>query len=201
MELGSIHSGAEQRYSGINREGAAETRSQDKQNLSEDQKKQVNELQKRDREVKAHEAAHMAAGGSCVRGGATYSYQVGPDGKRYAVGGEVSIDASSASGDPQETILKMQTVKRAALAPAQPSGQDRAVASQAGAIETQARKELAQQHLGGGNGTSEKFSKNGESERTGNGKQTSVKSDIEMYNNDGKARFTQQSQNSFSVYA
>lgn len=194
MELGSIQTGSGQLYSEYNRESAKKTRTQDKQNLSEDQKNQVRELKTRDQEVKAHEAAHMAAGGSCVRGGASYSYQVGPDGKRYAVGGEVSIDASSASGDPQETIMKMQTVKRAALAPAEPSGQDRAVASQAGAIEAQARKELSQQGTSGsGIEKRERTSKNGEL--------ASVKSEIESYNNDGKARFTQQPQSNISVYA
>jgi hypothetical protein len=201
MELGavSIQTGSGQLYSGNSRESTEKTRTQDKQNLSDDQKNQVRELKRRDQEVKAHEAAHMAAGGSCVRGGATYSYQVGPDGNRYAVGGEVSIDASSASGKPQETIMKMQTVKRAALAPAQPSGQDRAVASQAGAIEAQARKELAQQRSAG-NG-SEKPVFDGKNERSENNKPVSGKSDIETYSSDGKTRSPQASQSNLSIYA
>ncbi|MBN1758980.1 MAG: hypothetical protein JW863_11710 [Chitinispirillaceae bacterium] len=109
--------------------------------LTPDEKKQVTELKKRDREVKAHEAAHMAAGGSYVRGSATYSYQSGPDGKRYAVGGEVAIDTSP-EDDPNATIRKMQTVRSAALAPANPSGQDRSVAAAASAQEAKARQEL-----------------------------------------------------------
>jgi hypothetical protein len=109
--------------------------------LNEEQKQQVNQLKKRDAEVKAHEQAHMAAGGGVVQGGASYQYARGPDGKQYAVGGEVKIDLSSEK-TPEATIRKMQQVRRAALAPAQPSGADRSVAAQASQIEAQARMEL-----------------------------------------------------------
>ena len=64
---------------------------------------------------------------------------------RYAVGGEVSIDSSPVEGDPAATITKMEQVKRAALAPAEPSGQDRSVASSAAQAEAAARMELLQQ--------------------------------------------------------
>jgi len=99
-----------------------------KKELSSEEKKQIAELKARDNEVRAHEAAHVAAGGQYIRSGASYQYQTGPDGGRYAVGGEVSIDTSAVKGDPEATIAKMQVVKRAAAAPASPSGQDRAVA-------------------------------------------------------------------------
>jgi len=124
--------------------------SADKENqLSDEEKQRVQELQTRDREVRAHEMAHVAAGGQYVRGGASFEYQTGPDGKRYAVGGEVSIDTSEVKGNPQATIVKMQVVKSAAMAPAQPSGQDRAVAAQASAKEMKARVELREQQTGG----------------------------------------------------
>lgn len=110
------------------------------QDLSNEQRQVVNDLKKRDLEVKAHEQAHMAAGGPVVQGGATYQYQTGPDGKMYAVGGEVNIDVSP-ERTPEATIRKMQQVRKAALAPAQPSGTDRAVAAQASQIEAQARME------------------------------------------------------------
>lgn len=120
---------------------ADESQSQgDRLELSESEDRQVQKLQKRDREVRAHERAHMAAGSGIVQGGASFTYQRGPDGHNYAVGGEVKIDTSSES-DPESTIRKMQQVKRAALAPAEPSGTDRAVAAQAGRIEAQARQE------------------------------------------------------------
>lgn len=103
---------------------------------------EVSKLKKRDQEVRNHEQAHMAAGGQYVRGAASYSYEVGPDGRRYAVGGEVSIDMSPVSGDPAATIRKMAAVRRAALAPADPSGQDLRVASSADAQASKARSEL-----------------------------------------------------------
>jgi len=114
------------------------------ENLSSEEKQAVNNLKRRDAEVKAHEAAHMAAGGGLVQGGASYEYQSGPDGKMYAVGGEVQIDMSAA-GSPEATVRKMQQIRRAALAPAQPSGTDRAVAAQASQIEAQARMEKNQE--------------------------------------------------------
>lgn len=116
--------------------------------LSEDEQREVQELKQRDREVKAHEMAHVAAGGQYVRGGASFEYQTGPDGKRYATGGEVSIDTTPVKGDPEQTIRKMQTVRKAALAPAQPSAQDRSVAAKATQHENKARQELAKQRGG-----------------------------------------------------
>ena len=115
--------------------------------LTEEEQKQVEELKARDTEVKAHEQAHIAAGGSYVRGGAKYDYQTGPDGKKYAVGGEVSIDTSAVEGDPQATINKAQVILKAALAPAEPSGQDKAVASQARQMMASARKELMSEKI------------------------------------------------------
>jgi len=110
--------------------------------LSDDEKAEVETLQARDREVRAHESAHKAAAGSYARGSAQFTFEDGPDGRRYAVGGEVSIDTSRVSGDPEATIRKAQTIRRAANAPAQPSGQDRSVAAQATQMESEARSEL-----------------------------------------------------------
>ena len=107
----------------------------------------INELKNRDREVRAHEAAHKAAAGSLAKGGASFSYTRGPDGKLYAVGGEVSIDTSRVAGDPQATLQKANLIRAAALAPAQPSAQDRAVAAQAGIMAAEARAELAEQRI------------------------------------------------------
>lgn len=111
--------------------------------LSEEEKKQVAELAKRDREVKSHEAAHKAAAGGHAKGGASFEYQVGPDGRQYAVGGHVDIDAGPVNGNPEATLAKAQAVQAAANAPADPSGQDRAVAAAAAQMAAQARKELA----------------------------------------------------------
>lgn len=103
--------------------------------------RQVQELQMIEREVIAHEQAHMSAGGQYA-GNATYSYTEGPDGKRYITGGEVSINAP-AGKDAEETARIMAQVKRAALAPANPSSQDIKVASRAAAVEQAALREQA----------------------------------------------------------
>lgn len=112
--------------------------------LTPQQQAQVAELAARDAEVRAHERAHQSTGGQYA-GSISYSYQTGPDGKRYAIGGEVPIDVSPVSGNPQATIDKMRTVRSAALAPADPSAQDRSVASTAGRLMIDAQLDLAEQ--------------------------------------------------------
>jgi len=105
--------------------------------------KQIRSLKMRDSEVLAHERAHSAVGGQYA-GSPTYSYQSGPDGVKYAVGGEVSIDTSKVANDPQATLQKAQQIKAAALAPAAPSAQDRRVAAKADQMAAQARNDLLQ---------------------------------------------------------
>lgn len=112
--------------------------------LTEEEQAVVRELRARDREVRAHEQAHAAVGGQYA-GSPTYEYQTGPDGQRYAVGGEVSIDTAPVDGDPEATIEKMEQVKAAALAPAEPSAQDRKVAASAEAAISRARADLTAQ--------------------------------------------------------
>lgn len=113
--------------------------------LSEEERRLLNELRARDAEVRAHEQAHLAAAGPYANGTPTFEFQTGPDGRQYAVGGEVSIDASPVPGDPEATVRKAQTIKRAALAPSDPSAQDRQVAAQAAQLEAQARQEAKAQ--------------------------------------------------------
>ena len=108
------------------------------------EQEEVDELKARDQEVRIHEMAHVMAGGAFVTSGPSYTYQTGPDGKGYAVGGSVGIDTSPIAGDPEATIQKMQTVAAAALAPASPSGQDLKVAAAARQAEAKAKAELAQ---------------------------------------------------------
>ena len=112
--------------------------------LTPEEQQAVEELKARDREVRTHEMAHVLAGGAYVTSGPSYTYQTGPDGKGYAVGGSVGIDTSPVEGNPEATIQKMQTVMAAALAPTQPSGQDLKVAAAARQAEAKARTELAQ---------------------------------------------------------
>jgi hypothetical protein len=113
-----------------------------KDELTKNEKIILVELKQVDQAVKKHEMAHVIAGGRFILSGANYSYKTGPDGKRYAVAGEVSIDTSEVPGDPQATIDKMNQVRRAALAPADPSAQDRKIASTAMTISTKAMSQL-----------------------------------------------------------
>ena len=111
--------------------------------LSDGEQRMVEQLRARDREVRDHEQAHARVGGPYA-GEPSYSYQTGPDGKRYAIGGEVPIDVSPVPDNPEATISKMEVVKAAALAPAEPSGQDRRVAALADAQRLAAVADLAE---------------------------------------------------------
>lgn len=121
----------------------AKAQSENAQQVEQEAKDQlvIAELSARDREVRAHEAAHAAVGGQYASA-PSYTFQRGPDGVSYAVGGEVSISTSAIPNDPEATIAKAQIIKAAANAPAEPSGQDRQVAAQAAQLEQQARADL-----------------------------------------------------------
>ncbi|WP_428247635.1 putative metalloprotease CJM1_0395 family protein [Ferrovibrio sp.] len=108
--------------------------------LSEEQKAQVAKLKAIDAKVRAHERAHAAVGGQYA-GAPSYSYTRGPDGQMYATSGEVSIDIS-AENDPEATLQKAAQVAAAALAPADPSGADRAVAAAAQALRLEALAQI-----------------------------------------------------------
>ena len=115
--------------------------------LTPEELETIRKMVVRDREVRAHEAAHAAVGGN-LAGGATYTFSIGPDGGRYAVAGEVQIQLRMVPGDPQATLANAEKVKRAALAPAEPSAQDRRVAAAAMRIAQQAQAEIAEQNRG-----------------------------------------------------
>lgn len=129
--------------------------------LTPEEQEQVEKLKARDAEVRIHEQTHLAMAGPYATGGPTYTYQTGPDGKRYAIGGEVGIDTSEVSGAPEATIQKMQRIAAAALAPVEPSTQDQKVAAAARLKEAQARAELAKQNTDSLNSSTE-------TEETGN---------------------------------
>ncbi|MDD5580960.1 MAG: putative metalloprotease CJM1_0395 family protein [Methylobacter sp.] len=120
--------------------------------LSEADLKVISELKQRDTEVRAHEAAHLSAAAGIALGGPSFVYQKGPNGIRYAIGGEVDIDTSEVAGDPAATLQKANTIRRAALAPAQPSGPDIQVAARATAMAARAQVELFQKNQDAQNG-------------------------------------------------
>lgn len=159
LENGSINEDAEQadeQQSQSNEEESEDTEStraaanEDDSEENEDEldnpqvQQQIQALAARDREVRTHELAHAAVGGAYA-GTPSYQYTQGPDGKRYVTDGEVQIDVSPIDGDPEATIAKLEQVSAAALAPAEPSNQDRRVAAQASQIIAQARDELSTQ--------------------------------------------------------
>lgn len=111
-------------------EKAQQQELEQEQQAEEQEQQQIKELKARDTEVRIHEQAHASVGGQYA-GSPSYEYQRGPDGTNYAVGGEVQIDVAEIPDDPQATIEKMQTVRAAALAPAEPSGADRSIAADA----------------------------------------------------------------------
>ncbi len=111
-----------------------------KNELTPQDYQKIAKLQARDAEVRAHEMAHQSAGGGFT-GGASFTYEKGPDGKMYAVGGEVPISMPS-SNDPKERKSQARQVITAALAPADPSPQDYSVASKAKIIEIKADQEI-----------------------------------------------------------
>lgn len=130
----------------------------------------VRSLAARDAEVRAHEAAHVNVGGQYA-GSATFQYQRGPDGKSYAVGGEVPIDASPVPDDPEATIRKLQTVANAALAPADPSSADQRIAARAQAGIAEARAELAlKRRLEAAAAEAERLQKEGKTEKVDAGR-------------------------------
>ncbi|MDW5416164.1 putative metalloprotease CJM1_0395 family protein [Iodobacter sp. CM08] len=110
--------------------------------LSDAELATIEKLAKRDREVRQHEQAHLGAAGGLATSGATYSMETGPDGKQYAVGGEVKIDVSPGR-TPEETLSKARIIQAAALAPADPSGADRAIAAEAATMAQTAQMEIA----------------------------------------------------------
>lgn len=119
------------------------------------QAREVAKLQTADQQVRSHEAAHLAAAGALATGGAQFTYETGPDGQRYAIGGEVNISVSEGR-TPQETLQRAEQIRRAALAPADPSAQDLAVAAMASEMAAKARDQIAAEQVSAYSGQNSK---------------------------------------------
>lgn len=119
--------------------------------LSADERRLIQSLRSRDQQVRAHELAHQAAGGPYA-GAASFTYRKGPNGGQYAVAGEVDVSLQR-TGDPKSDLRMAEAVRSAALAPAEPSAQDRSVAAEAAAIASEARLALQSAPRAGGTGT------------------------------------------------
>jgi len=81
-----------------------------------------------DSRVRTHEQAHASSGVTTAP--ISYKYQIGPDGKAYATGGEVRLD-TSIPNDPKEASFKLSQIQRASNAPSDISGADAQIAIQA----------------------------------------------------------------------
>ena len=138
----SSHTAASPRPPLAAREPASEPQPRSATAVEPAEQRRLQELAARDTQVRTHERAHLAAAGGLATGGARFQMVRGPDGRQYATGGEISIDVSPVAGDPQATIDKAGKIRRAALAPAEPSQADRAVAARATAMANEARIEL-----------------------------------------------------------
>lgn len=136
------------KVSGIEGVESQKKESANKEQSSVDVEAVIAQLQQRDQEVRAHEMAHLSAAGGLATGGMKLTYQTGPDGKQYAIGGEVGIKVAPGK-TPEETIQKAQKIQQAALAPAEPSPQDLSVAQAAMQMQMQAQQELASQQQDG----------------------------------------------------
>lgn len=145
-EEGGAKTGAEKSTDEDNRDNSATAgpKRADGTPMAPEEIQQLELLKQSDREVRQHEMAHQTVGGAYT-GGASYEYEIGPDGKRYAVAGEVPIDYGPVPNDPQATIEKMQTVIAAAMAPADPSPTDYQVAAQARQYLLEAKLEASMQ--------------------------------------------------------
>lgn len=130
---------------GLESQGAVQGASIDASRSEEQQELEISrDLAERDREVRAHEQAHASVGGKYASA-PSYTYERGPDGRMYAVEGEVKIDTSPIPNDPQATLEKAEIIQRAALSVAEPSSADRAAAADARAMAIDARAEIMQQ--------------------------------------------------------
>ena len=111
--------------------------------MSAEDRKYLQELKERDREVREHEMAHKRVAGQYA-GAVTYTYQTGPDNKQYAIGGKTQLDTSE-EPTPEENIVKQEIIYDAALAPKDPSSKDKEVARDAQQSAKRSKVELAQQ--------------------------------------------------------
>ncbi|SBV91690.1 exported hypothetical protein [uncultured delta proteobacterium] len=105
-------------------------RGTDGEPLSSEDEALVQKLEARDAKVRNHEAAHIMAAGGQAAGLATYTYQTGPDGKRYAIGGSVNISMMR-TGDAEQDARQAQNAYRAAMATGEPSSRDMQTAARA----------------------------------------------------------------------
>jgi hypothetical protein len=106
-------------------------------NLDAADEELLRRLRQRDQEVRRHEQKHAAALGPYA-GQIRYHYQMGPDGRAYAIGGSTEVYVGN-EATPEATARKARTIHRAAMAGGEPSPADMQVAMQARQMAQQAQ--------------------------------------------------------------
>lgn len=109
---------------------------------SASKKRALGKLQGADMRVKSHEQRHLAVLGGLAASGINYNYIIGPNGRRFAVGGSIAVDLEPVHGNPRATIDKAQRLRAAAFAVGDSSIADKRVAAKAYRMEQEAREEL-----------------------------------------------------------
>lgn len=119
-----------------NRKALEPSASKNDAELSDGERAALDRLRQRDQQVRQEEKAHAAIAGD-LAGPISYTYQRGPDGRNYAVGGSVPIRAQT-SGDPNEIARIGARLAAAAHGAVNPSGADLSVARRGYALQSQA---------------------------------------------------------------
>ncbi len=87
----------------------------------------LEKFKKADAQIRSHEQVHATIGQTTAP--ISYNYQKGPDGKMYAVGGNVRFD-TSIPDDPKAAAFKLDQLSRAATGVSDPSEADTMIANQ-----------------------------------------------------------------------
>lgn len=120
------------------------TQSESDNELSQKEQQEISQLKITDAKVRAHEHAHKSTAAGLTTSGPNYEYETGPDGQKYAVAGDVNVGYQHSS-DPRVNLRNAQKLKAAALAPAEPSSQDRSVARKADMEIAKAQQEIREE--------------------------------------------------------
>ena len=95
----------------------------------------LQKLKAKDQQIKSHEQTHSALSGA-NSSNPHYNYQVGPDGKMYAVGGSVTMDTSikidpNNQNSTSNALLKLDQLQKATSSVDEPSSADMSIATKA----------------------------------------------------------------------
>ena len=85
----------------------------------------LNKFKNKDNEIRTHEQTHASLGTTTAP--INYNFQVGPDGKLYAMGGSVRFDTSIPS-NPENAKVKLEELRDASSSVSPLSGADASIA-------------------------------------------------------------------------